>query len=88
MRFIELKKKYSMPTASDESLLLRERATVQGAIKLGKLDEETAEKLVTAGGADAQMCNDATEKCYNGTGNADNCMRFADEPCKRSADCK
>lgn len=60
---VELLSRYSLPSANDGNKAARNRAILNGAVKLQKIDEDTIKSLAAAGSADALLCNTEQEKC-------------------------
>lgn len=60
---VELLSRYSLPSANDGNKAARDRAILDGAVKLQKIDANTITSLAAAGAADALLCNTEQEKC-------------------------
>jgi protein tyrosine/serine phosphatase len=90
------------PVQNDQQHLARLTAVVEGAIKLQKIDSETANKLTAVGQQDARLCWESSKKCmldhfhrledknYDQEKSQriyQNCLDPAEPVCKRVAAC-
>jgi hypothetical protein len=104
-RTIELTKKTfgdALDMRSDEQSYALRLAFVEGALKQGKIDRETADKLLAIGHSDAQFCWDTAAKCSREWAKRDEqnmerersqammetCERPAQSACKRTKGCQ
>jgi hypothetical protein len=103
-RNVRLLDNYSLPSTGPSNLLMREQATVDGALKLGKLDPTSVSRLMESGELDAQYCSDEQERCGKEigadakrdstltsaqlAGRQSTCLRLSRDACSRVDDCK